>query len=142
MQALMKEQIFDDEGLCTLLCEVESIVNGRPITKQSDDHRELEPLTPNHLLLLRAGSAIPPGIFIKEDNYCRRRWRQVQYLADVFWRRWVKEYLPSLQQRQKWNGQHQNIGLNDFILILDVNKLLVNGLLDEFLKSTTISMMD
>ena len=122
MQALMKEQTLDDEGLYTLLCEVESIVNGRPITKQSDDHRDLEPLTPNHLLLSRAGSAIPPGIFVNEDNYCRRRWRQVQYLADVFWRRWVREYLPSLQQRQKWNDQHQNIGLDDVVLMLDENK--------------------
>jgi len=32
MGALTKEQILDDEGLATLLCEVESIVNGRPVT--------------------------------------------------------------------------------------------------------------
>ena len=28
MKALLKEQVLDDEGLCTLTCEVESIVNG------------------------------------------------------------------------------------------------------------------
>ena len=49
----MKEQLLDDEGLNTLMCEVEAIVNGRPLTKLSDDPRDLEPLTPNHLLLLR-----------------------------------------------------------------------------------------
>ena len=32
----MKEQPLDDEGLTTLICEVESVVNGRPITKSSD----------------------------------------------------------------------------------------------------------
>ena len=122
MKALMKEQILDDEGLNTLLCEVESIVNGRPITKQSDDPRDLEPLTPNHLLLARAGSTIPPGIFVKEDNHNRRRWRQVQYLADIFWRRWVREYLPTLQQRQKWNERERNVSVNDIVLILDENK--------------------
>jgi len=37
MKALLNEQTLDDEGLNTLMCEVESIVNGRPITKVSDD---------------------------------------------------------------------------------------------------------
>ncbi|KAK3754770.1 hypothetical protein QZH41_007277 [Actinostola sp. cb2023] len=82
-----REQTVDDEGLLTLMCEVESIINGRPITKVSDDPKDLEALTPNHLLLLKSGITLPPGIFRKEDQYSRRRWRQVQYLADVFWRR-------------------------------------------------------
>ena len=33
MKALLREQPLDDEGLLTLLCEVESIINGRPITQ-------------------------------------------------------------------------------------------------------------
>ena len=52
MKALLKEQVLDGEALNTLMCEVESIVNGRPITKVSDDPRDLDALTPNHLLLL------------------------------------------------------------------------------------------
>ena len=49
----MKEQPLDDEGLTTFMCEVESVVNGRPITKSSDDPSDSETLRPNHLLLLR-----------------------------------------------------------------------------------------
>ena len=55
MRAIMKEQLHDDEGINTLMCKVEAIVNGRPLTKLSNDPRDLEPLTPNHLLLLRSG---------------------------------------------------------------------------------------
>ena len=80
MKALLKQQVLDDESLNTLMCEVESIVNERPITKVSDDPRDLNALTPNHLLLLRAGTAMPPGVFSKEDDYTCRRWRQLQYL--------------------------------------------------------------
>lgn len=87
LRPLIKEQVLDEESLSTLMCEVEAIVNGRTIT--TDDPRDLEPLTPNHLLLLRAGPAVPPGIFSKQDCYNKRHWRQVQYLADMFWRRWV-----------------------------------------------------
>ena len=119
MKALCKEQTLDDEGLLTLMCEVEAIVNGRPITKVSDDPRDPEALTPNHLLLLRSGPTVPPGVFVKGDMYSRQRWRQVQYLADVFWRRWLREYLPALQERQKWRSGSRNLMQNDVVLVVD-----------------------
>ena len=121
MKALLRQQVLDDESLNTLMCEVESIVNGRPITKVSDDPRDLNALTPSHLLLLRAGTAMPPGVFSKEDNYTCRRWRQVQYLSNIFWSRCTKEYLPSLQQRQKWTKPQRNLAVNDIVLLLDEN---------------------
>ena len=118
--SLAGQQLLDDEGLSTLLCIVEGIINGRPLTKLSDDPRDLLPLTPNDLLLLRSGPTLPPGHFTKQDAY-RRRWRQVQYLADVFWTRWVKEYLPSLQQRQKWLHPTRNFQPGDLVLIFHEN---------------------
>ena len=66
--------MLDDEGLLTLMCLVEAIVNGRPITKFSDDVRDAEALTPNHPILLNVQHALPPGIFVERDIY-RRRWR-------------------------------------------------------------------
>lgn len=114
MTALLNQQTLDDEGLVTLMCEVESIINSRPSTKVFED---MEALTPNHLLLLRSGSLLPPGIFNKDDLYSRRRWRQVQYL----WRRWIKEYLPSLQQRQKWVKSRRNFTPGDIVLLVDEN---------------------
>ncbi|XP_048582060.1 uncharacterized protein LOC125561765 [Nematostella vectensis] len=80
LAALLKQQVLDDEGLATLFAEVEAIVNGRPLTGVSDDPQDMEALTPNHLLLMRAGSSLPPGVFSKENVYSRRRWKQVQYL--------------------------------------------------------------
>ena len=115
--ALTKEQVLDDECLQTLLCEAESIINGRPLTKVSDDPNDLEPLTPNHLLLLRQNESIPPGLFEKNDTYSRRRWRQVQYLANVFWGRWKREYLPSLQERQKWFRPRRNFTVGDTVIV-------------------------
>ncbi|XP_022779469.1 uncharacterized protein LOC111320980 [Stylophora pistillata] len=117
--AIIKEQPLDDEGLTTLMCEVESVVNGRPITKSSDDPSDSEALTPNDLLLLRSGPNLPPGVFRKEDGYSRTRWRQVQYLVDVFWQRWVREYLPQLQERQKWAYPSRNFAVNDIVLVVD-----------------------
>ena len=120
LNTVLSQQAPDDEGLMTLFCCVESIVNGRPITKLSDDPKDPLPLTPNHLLLLRASPSLPPGAFVKQDVY-RRRWRQVQYLSDVFWARWLKEYLPALQQRQKWLHPKGNFQVGDLVLILHEN---------------------
>ena len=119
MMALLKGQTVEDEGLTTLMCEVEYIVNGRPITTVSSDHRDGEPLTPNHLLLLRSSVELPIGIFERADLYSRKRWRQIQYLADQFWRRWTREYLPLLQHRSKWNTPHRNFSTGDIVLLVD-----------------------
>ena len=45
-----------------------SIINGRSLTKVFDDPDDLEPLTPNHLLLLRQNESLPPGLFEKNDT--------------------------------------------------------------------------
>ena len=119
LAALLHEQRLDDESLPTFLCEVEAILNGRPLTSVSNDPRDLEALTPNHLLLLRAGADLPPGMFTKEDCYSRRKWRHVQYLSDQFWRHWTREYLPLLQSRQKWNRSRRNFREGDIVLIVN-----------------------
>ena len=119
LAALTKEQRLDDESLLTLMCEIEAIVNSRPITRSSDDPRDLHPLTPNHLLLLRKGPQLPPGVFTSDEQYSRKRWRQVQHLANTFWRRWTREYLPQLQERQKWFHKTRNFSVGDIVIIVD-----------------------
>ena len=119
LSALVRQQVLHDDSLSTLLCIVENIINSRPLTLVSDDPDDFEPLTPNHLLQLRTGPAAPPGVFTERDIYCRRRWRQVQYLADVFWRRWTREYLPALQQRSKWNEKRRNLEVGNVVLLVN-----------------------
>jgi hypothetical protein len=116
---VIRQQTLDDEALQTVLCEAEAILNDRPISKLSDDPNDLEALTPNHLLLLKGNPALPPGLFERSDLYARRRWRQVQYISDLFWKRWVREYLPLLQERRKWNKKHKNLAVGDIVIIAD-----------------------
>ena len=119
--ALVKKQMMDDERLATLMCEVEAIINARPLTKVSDDPRDMNALTPNHLLIMKANQSFPHGVFNKSEQYSQRRWRQVQYMAELFWKRWVKEYLPILQVRQKWNKEKRNIAEGDIVLVVEQN---------------------
>ena len=116
----MTEQVPTSEMLTTLLVIAEGTINNRPLTPASDDPNDLEPLTPNHLLIHRPASVLP-GLFNENDLYCRRKWRQVQYLADVFWRRWAKEYLMTLRQRTKWHSACRNVEENDLVLVISNN---------------------
>ena len=43
----------------------------------------------------------------------------MQYLADIFWQRWIREHLPMLQERQVWNKTRQNIAVDDVVLVVD-----------------------
>jgi hypothetical protein len=42
-------------------------------------------------------------------------------LANLFWRRWTKEYLPTLLERQKWNLKKRNLCVGDVVLVADDN---------------------
>lgn len=82
--AVLRQQTLDDEALQTVLCEAEAILNDRPKSKLYNYPIDLEALIPNHLLLMKGNPALPPGLFEKSDLYAKRRWRQVQYIADLF----------------------------------------------------------
>ena len=86
MQELLREQLLDDEGLQTLFCEIDLIINGRSLTKVSDDPQDANARTLNHILLLKSNECTP-RIYVKSDCYSRRRWRGFQFLADLFVRR-------------------------------------------------------
>ena len=109
-----------DDILNTLFAEVEGIINHRPLTKVSDDVADDRALTPSHLLMVRSSPQISPGNFTQGDMY-RRRWRYTQHLADVFWRRYLNEYLPELQRRNKWQNMKRNLKVGDLVLIMHEN---------------------
>ena len=121
LKAIIGSQTVSDTALQTLLTEVERILNGRALTASSDDPSDLQPLTPAHFLMKRRTVCLPPGVFEKADAYHRKKWRQVQLLADSFWKRWQREYLPTLQTRGKWLKALTNSKPNVLDLLADDN---------------------
>lgn len=119
LKGLLNQQTMTTEVLRTLFCEVEYIVNERPLTPVSNDPNDLRVLTPNSILLPNDDVHFPPGLFFKEDLYVKRRWKQVQYMSDHFWKRWLHEYIPLLQLRQKWQRKKVNFQEGDMVLIVN-----------------------
>ena len=124
LTAMFKEhpQRLTDESFRTFLAEAECIINSRPLTISNLSDPSSLPLSPSNVLTMKTRIALPPpGIFQQEDVYCRKRWRQVQFLANTFWNRWRKEFLSQLQERQKWNAESRNFQVNDIVLVKDEN---------------------
>ena len=102
--------------------EVSAIINCRPLSHFNLSDSCIEPLSPNHLLTQKSRVTVsPPGTFVRQDLYLSKRWRRVQYLANVFWTRWRSEYLDSINKRRKWTGSQRNVSVNDIVLICDDN---------------------
>ncbi|XP_013171141.1 PREDICTED: uncharacterized protein LOC106120362 [Papilio xuthus] len=120
LKVVLKERAPHFDTLSTLMCEVEALINSRPITHVSTDPNYPEALTPNHFLIGTSSSGTPYGKYDNGD-LCNlgKRWRVAQRLTDMFWSRWLKEYLPSLLPRQKWNSEAKALSVGDYVLVVD-----------------------
>lgn len=100
------------------MMRLECIINSRPLSVDYLCNAEApEPLTPNHLLTMKPKQVLPPpGEFQRANIYCCRHWRRVQYCAKEFWLRWRREYLQSLQLRQKWTQPKRNLTVGDVVI--------------------------
>ncbi|XP_024869083.1 uncharacterized protein LOC112452877 [Temnothorax curvispinosus] len=95
------------EEMTTVLCEIEAILNSRPLTQLSNDPNDLTPLTPGHFLVGTPFNSIPSPDLTDVSENRLTRWQLVQQLQQHFWRKWSTEYLSSLQERSKWK---KNLG--------------------------------
>ncbi|XP_076144361.1 uncharacterized protein LOC143126351 [Alosa pseudoharengus] len=107
------------EVLVTLMSEVMAIMNTRPLVPVSSDPDMPTVLTPAMLLTQKVEPVSPPpGEYDLKDLY-NKQWKQVQSLADTFWKRWRQEYLVSLQPRRKWHEEKPNLREGDVVLLKD-----------------------
>ncbi|KAK3726800.1 hypothetical protein QZH41_007204 [Actinostola sp. cb2023] len=121
LKAVLGKDSLNDEVLNTVFTEAERVSNSRPLTRNPSTPDDDEALTPNHFLNIRPSTNIPPGVVDEKDKFSRKCWRQAQLLSNHYWNRWLKEYVPSLQERQKWHQKQRNLCENDLVLVADDN---------------------
>ena len=113
----LKSKYLTHEVLSTLMAEVAAIINNRPLVPVSNDPETPEVLTPATLLTQKPSTLLTtPGQFTSRDLHTSQ-WRQVQYLANLFWARWRREFLPMLQPRRKWHSESPNLKEGDLVLL-------------------------
>ena len=97
LRAISTGRIFTEETLRTYLCEVESILNKRPLTPIRDNIHVFEAMTPNHLLI---GYQNDENSFANPTHYIKglqNHHKTVQSCANMFWKCWRNYDLPNGQ---------------------------------------------
>ena len=109
--------------LTTILVEVESVVNSRPLTYVEDDEGGVSyALTPSHLINGRNLFCIPSENvteIVSTYEELSKRGRYHRKLLTHFTNRWKREYLSALLQayRPKDSGKEPVINVNDIVLL-------------------------
>ncbi|XP_018400775.1 PREDICTED: uncharacterized protein LOC108778168 [Cyphomyrmex costatus] len=101
------------EEMQTILCDIETILNSRPIAPLSEDPNDLAYLSPGHFLIGTTVDSFPCHDLSNISENRLVRWQRVEQLRQHFWRRWSSEYLHTLQARSKWKiskGDQLKIG--------------------------------
>ena len=117
LRTITRERLFTEDTLTTFLSKVESIVNQRLLTPNSNSIDDFEALTPYHFLLGSPLSNPPPGDFSDSQINLRTKWKAVQAATNMFWRRWTKEYLPTLVSRKKRTDESRNLEIGDLVML-------------------------
>ncbi|XP_058446157.1 uncharacterized protein LOC131427192 [Malaya genurostris] len=110
-------QVLTFEDLTTLLVEIETCLNSRPLCALSNSADSCEALTPGHFVIGQPLNLIPePNTSHVPENRLDRYQRLRRYTADI-WERWRSEYLATLQPRNKWRTIQENIKIGDLVLV-------------------------
>ena len=125
MSIAIGENTLTFSKLQTVCYEAANLVNERPIGKHPTMPEDGFYLCPNDLQLERASPRVRSGPFKQKSNP-KHRYEFIQRITDAFWRKWTRDFFPSLIVRQKWHTARHNILVGDVVLILDANQVRGN----------------
>lgn len=111
------------EEFSTILCQVEAVMNSRPLCALSSDPSEFTPLTPGHFLIGTSLTALPEKDISHVSENRLSVYKRIAQIQQIFWKRWSKEYLNRLQNRPKWFKPMRDIQINDLVLLKEDNTL-------------------
>ena len=118
LKAIIGKDRVNEEVLQTVSIEAERIANSGPLTRNSASPDDDELLTPSHFLNIRTTVNLLAELVDESDRFSRKRCRQAQLQSN---QRWLREYIPSLQERQMCHKTQRNLQTGELVLIGDDN---------------------
>lgn len=119
LRRLIDDAVLTYEEFSTLLTQIETVLNSRPLGAISKDPADIEILTPVHFLVGGPLTVIPEPSLTEIPASRLSRWQLLRQMLDWFWQRWSLEYLQRLQIRNKWRRPEQQIAVRALVLVID-----------------------
>lgn len=109
------------EDLCTVLNEIEAILNSRPLTPMSSDPNDCSSLTPSHFLIGKPVTSLPDPDVQGIPETRLSHYQRLQQIQQHFWSRWALEYVSELQVLQKWHTSQLQLKIGMLVIIKQDN---------------------
>ncbi|XP_071940905.1 uncharacterized protein [Antedon mediterranea] len=81
LKGVLRDRVVPDVVLRTVLTEMEGIMNSKPLGYASSEIADIDPVTPNMLLMGRRDPALPLVVYDESELKGRRNWRHSQVLV-------------------------------------------------------------
>ncbi|XP_043267646.1 uncharacterized protein [Venturia canescens] len=119
LQRVIGDSALTYEEFTTLLTQVESVLNSRPLGAMSDDPDDFSALTPGHFLIGEALNSVPEPSLTSTPELKLPRWAQIQRRFQQIWQRWSSDYLQHGLATSKWRHPRNEIQVGSLVLITD-----------------------
>ena len=120
-------QLLDHQQMETLLIQIASILNDRPLSARSFGEEDFHAITPNDLLLGRK-----PGrrnrTFVNFDtpdvpiHSLKTKIQDVLEKVECWWEKWNNDVFPLLATRKKWQDTKQHVQKGDIVMVKSEHK--------------------
>ena len=125
--SILGKESLKEENLSTVIWIAEQLLNNRPLTAVSSDVEDLYTITPNHFLVGGANVSCPFSLFSDNNASYRKMFRRISEQLKALWKRWMSEYLPSLERRaKKRTDSGADIKVGDLVWMVDEKESYCN----------------
>lgn len=97
----LRDSLLSFEEMSTVLAQVESCMNSRPLGALSEDPSDYSALTPGHFLIGSSMHALPDPDLREIPINRLDRFQRLQEKTQQFWFHWRNDYLKELQRDSK-----------------------------------------
>lgn len=114
---IMKDTLLTIEEFHTMITQIESIMNSRPLTPLSSDPADIVALTPGHLLVGEPLFSLPEPDLCDTPINRLTSFQKMQQKVQHFWNVWSRAYIGQLQNRQKWPMVQPDVKVGTLVLL-------------------------
>lgn len=116
LRKVLGQASLNFEELNTVICDIEGLINSRPLTTLTEDTNDLIPLTPNMFLQGLSENGLPDLDHLEKVNL-KKRLRYMQKLKQDLRKRFRIEYLGQLKETNKVSKDHKPIAVGEVVLV-------------------------